>query len=296
MDQGCPHCSSTRSSSSDPRSVVGHGEFRRKSDSRRLKRYRCLKCKKTFSQATGNPCFGQNKRQFNYTIGLHLASGVSLRRISRLLNINRKTVVKKLIFLAGQARIALDDQNRSKPLATTIEFDELETFEHSKCKPISVHLAVESGTRRILSFQVAQMPSKGLLAAISRKKYGKRKDMRRQARIELLKDLLPLVDPKALIKSDQNPHYAKEVKEFFPQATHATFKGRKSSTTGGGELKKIGHDPIFSLNHTCAMLRANINRLFRKTWCTTKKQARLADHLAIYAYYHNSVLIENPSV
>ena len=39
------------------------------------------------------------------------------------------------------------------------------------------------------------------------------------------------------------------------------------------------------------MLRANISRLFRRTWNTTKKVASLLDHLRIYAYFHNSVLL-----
>ena len=177
-------------------------------------------------------------------------------------------------------------------MAVIIEFDDLETFEHTKCKPLSITLAVESNTRRILSFHVAQMPAKGPLAAISRKKYGLRKDMRKLGRIELFKELLPLVRPTAIIKSDQNPHYAAEVKKFFPLADHQTFKGRKSAVTGQGELKKIGFDPIFSLNHTCAMLRANINRLFRRTWCTTKKMDCLYAHVAIYALFHNLKLNE----
>ncbi|MBU6155196.1 MAG: hypothetical protein KGP28_12905, partial [Bdellovibrionales bacterium] len=45
--------------------------------------------------------------------------------------------------------------------------------------------------------------------------------------------------------------------------------------------------PIFSLNHTCAMLRANLNRLFRRTWCTTKTIQGLIDHLSIYVAFHN---------
>jgi len=40
------------------------------------------------------------------------------------------------------------------------------------------------------------------------------------------------------------------------EATHRTVKGRRGSIAGQGELKKIGFDPLFSLNHTCAMLRA----------------------------------------
>lgn len=61
---------------------------------------------------------------------------------------------------------------------------------------------------------------------------------------------------------------------------------------GQGELKRIGKDPIFSLNHTFAMLRANINRLVRRTWCTTKRQDRLRLHIALYAVRHNLDLIE----
>ena len=33
-----------------------------------------------------------------------------------------------------------------------------------------------------------------------------------------------------------------------------------------------------------------MNRLFRRTWCTTKLPSRLADHLAIYAVFHNKML------
>ena len=62
--------------------------------------------------------------------------------------------------------------------------------------------------------------------------------------------------------------------------------------TGQGELKKLRFDPLFSLNHTCAMLRANINRLFRRTWCTTKKAACLKRHVAVYVRFHNTVLLK----
>jgi hypothetical protein len=63
---------------------------------------------------------------------------------------------------------------------------------------------------------------------------------------------------------------------------------------GQGELKKVGRDPLFSLNHTCAMLRANLNRLFRRTWCTTKRIDRLEAHLWIYVRFHNEVLLKWP--
>jgi hypothetical protein len=38
------------------------------------------------------------------------------------------------------------------------------------------------------------------------------------------------------------------------------------------------------------MLRANLNRLFRRTWCVSKTLQGLIDHISIYMSYHNHVL------
>ena len=131
------------------------------------------------------------------------------------------------------------------------------------------------------------MPAKGHLARLAYKKYGYRKDERAQGRARLFEKLQPLVLPHATIKSDQNPHYGPDVRKYFPLAIHEAHKGQRGSVVGQGELKKVRFDPLFSLNHSCAMFRANVNRLFRKTWCTTKSPEKLRLHLAIYANYHN---------
>jgi len=203
-------------------------------------------------------------------------------------------VVRKFLFLSSQAHLELIKMNQNNPLAETIEFDDMESFEHTKCKPLSIALVVESKTRKILGFNVSQMPAKGKLAAISVKKYGPRADHRSRATEQLFLKLTPFIHPQALIKSDQNPHYINDIKTHFPQATHDAYKGQRGSIVGQGELKKIRFDPLFSLNHTAAMLRANINRLFRRTWCTTKKPECLSNHIAIYAIYHNSFLNSGP--
>jgi hypothetical protein len=171
-----------------------------------------------------------------------------------------------------------------------IQFDDLETAEHTKCKPLSVSLAVDPKTRKILSFQVSQMPAKGLLAHVARRKYGYRKDERPQGWNQMMKDLIPFVQPNAVWRSDQNPHYPKFLFRHHPQAVHDPKKGGRGSISGQGELKKLAYDPLFALNHTCAMLRANLNRLFRRTWCITKNRQGLIDHLSIYVGYHNRVL------
>ena len=287
MKRDCPHCHSGKNT------CTKFGFFKRKSDGRTLARFKCRSCLKTFSQASFQKCYWQKKRHLNPRIFELFCSGVSQRRIAQLLHVSRNTVVRKFIFLALQARENNMKLLLKSSLVEELQFDDLETFEHSKLKPLSVTLAVENKTRKILGFKVSQMPAKGLLAKASRKKYGFREDHRKKARELLFEEIKPKIHPRAYILSDQNPHYPESVRKYFPSAHHETTPGRRGCVTGQGELKEGGWDPLFSLNHTCAMLRANINRLFRRTWCTTKLPERLSHHIELYVYYHNTRIIKS---
>jgi len=173
-----------------------------------------------------------------------------------------------------------------------VQFDEMETHEHTKLKPLSIALAVDSERRKILGISVCEMPAKGLLAAKSRLKYGRRADDRKKSMTSVLKQVKDQTGETLSLRSDENPKYPLWVREVGNKWQHETVKGRRGCIAGQGELKKIGFDPLFSLNHTCAMIRANVNRLFRRTWCTTKRRDRLQDHLDLYVEFHNQVLTE----
>ena len=235
--------------------------------------------------------YRQKRRSLGPVIFQMMVGGFSQRRATLCLQINRKTLVRKFVAMGALAQHLLHNTNIRMEPVKVMEFDDLETFVHTKCKPLSVTLAVESGTRRILGFRVADMPAKGKLAAVALKKYGPRRDERPETRDELFGELSALLAEKPTIKSDQNPHYRAYVAYHFPDCEHLTYKGRRGCVVGQGELKRGGFDPLFSLNHTCAMLRANINRLVRRTWCTTKRKDRLSLHIALYALYHNLYLL-----
>lgn len=287
MKLKCPYCHSSQPPHSAPRTIRRLGRYYRKSDGQYLTRLWCVGCKKSFSAATTSRKKGQKKRHLNKLIQDLLCGEMSQREIARTLKINRKTVVRKFRFVMQTAQEELLRQNQKHPQSVEVEFDDLETFEHTKCKPVSVTLMVEHPSRRILGFRVAQMPAKGRIAHLSRKKYGPRADHRPKARRNLFEEMQKLVHPRATIRSDSNPAYPADVKRYFPRAKYETVIGGRGSLGGQGELKKLKWDPIFSLNHTCAMLRANINRLIRKTWCTTKRIDQLEGHIAIYALKHN---------
>lgn len=285
MSKTCPHLCQA--------SVKKDGQYFRKSDSKTIQRFRCLGCGKRFSSATGTLCYRQNKRRVNGAVFKLLASGVSMRRTAILLKIHRTTVKRKLEFLAKKARIS--HQKLLEKLKVNqvqhLQFDDLITIEHTKLKPLSVSLAIDARTRMILGVQVSKIPAFGHLAALSRKKYGTRKSEHKQGLEKMFDQIAHIVHPNALVESDEHSLYPRFVRKNFPNAKHKRYKGGRGCVVGQGELKKLHRDPLFMLNHTCAMLRANINRLFRKTWCTTKHPDRLLDHLHLYREFHNTKLI-----
>lgn len=268
--------------------IVRDGAYYRTSDSQWIQRFRCQICRSRFSRATFQSCYRQKKRQKNELLRRLLCSGVSQRRAAKILKLTRVTVVRKFRFLSLEAEFFLRSSNLLATKAKVIEFDDMETFEHSKCKPLSITLAVESQSRRILGLEVSSMPAKGLLSRV--KRYGPRQDERSFGRRELFRRIQDLVEDNAVFKSDCNPHYPRDIAEFFPKAKYQRYLGKRGASTGQGELKRVRFDPLFSLNHTCAKFRADVNRLFRRTWCTTKSPERLRAHLILYANFHNQNL------
>lgn len=217
-----------------------------------------------------------------------------MRRSALILRIHRTTVERKLRYLARKSRQMHEELLLKIGTDKTkhMQFDDLITTEHTKLKPLSITLAVDAKRRIILGTAVSQIPSFGHLAGLSRHKYGKRVSTHKTHLYSLLEKVSSFVEKDARIESDEHHLYAPAVRNFFPEATYYQYKGGRGAVVGQGELKKLRRDPLFALNHTCAMLRANINRLIRKTWCTTKDPKRLQDHLDIYVAFHNYVLLK----
>ena len=291
MNSGCPnsHCTFYQNS----QHIQRDGSYFRKNDSRKIQRYRCSHCKKRFSKSTSTLEYNQKKRRVNHSLLVLLCSGMSIRRCAMALRINKNTVLKKIVYLAKMARIKNGEFLKlleSSPV-DHLQFDDLITSEHTKMKPLSVTVAVDVKTRKILAMATSQIPAFGLLAKKSVKKYGYRKSDHMKKAHELFKRISPSVSCSALIESDEHKRYPELVRTYFPKSTYHRFKGEKGSVAGQGELKKVFYDPLFCINHTCAMLRANVNRLIRKTWCTTKRSEMLQNHLDIFTYFYNSIYL-----
>lgn len=272
--------------------IIKDGRFKRRDDSRLIQRFRCKNCNKRFSSSTSSLEFRQKKRRVNHQLLKLLASGVSLRRSAIVLGINKETARRKLTYLGRKCRLKNERFRKrlSQDKVKEIQFDDLITKEVSKLLPLSVTIAVDAKRRYILSTEVSQIPSFGHLAKISRNKYGKRKCFHKKGVERTLKSLSSFIDKDTIIVSDMHTNYLSAMKKLYPQNEYQSHQSERAHIAGQGEMKKVRFDPLFAINHTCAMFRANINRLFRKTWCVTKDRKRLQDHIEVFVYFYHQLL------
>jgi len=264
-----------------------HGTYIRQCDRRVIKRYRCTACGRTFSHQTFNPTYRQRRPGINSLVRKLICSKVSLRQIAREFSINQKTVHKRMLWLAEQGRLRQEKRLESLKDINFIQIDEMVTHELSKCKPLSIAVAVVPGTRLILGANASEMPAKGPLAEISRKKYGPRRDDRRPAFQDLLRTVKARLSEDVWVFSDKKSTYPFWIREVLPGSVHFKVKGRRGCIAGYGEMKKAGFDPLFWLNHTAAMIRDALARMLRRTWCNTKQLFYLQRALDIHVDYHN---------
>jgi hypothetical protein len=89
----------------------------------------------------------------------------------------------------------------------------------------------------------------------------------------VLEKLLPLVPGPVVIDSDHKPSYRWIGSRLFGNR----FLGIKHDA----KRRRDKANPLFPINHTNARVRHFLSRLRRRSWCVSKKGARLACHLDI---------------
>lgn len=275
----CPNPDCSNHKNPIERFYIKKGYYKTKYNHQSVPRYQCKTCGKKFSSHTFKDTFRQHRPDINGDIFKLYNGRTTLKFISTYLDVNIKTVVKKFRWLSAKARRIHEEKLRSGEIKTSyVQFDEMETFEHTKLKPLSIAIAVRWKTREIIDLKVAEMNCKGHTAERSRELYGWRKDGREKACKNVLKSVKKCAQKNITIALDGKKSYPGIINKVIPEAKINTYVKKN---------KKKEFDALFSLNKICAVLRKDLSRLARKTQITTKKASCLQDHLNLYIAHNN---------
>ena len=199
--------------------VIKYGFFTRRCRQKsRIQRYQCKSCHSTFSRQTGTLTYRERRPHLTHKVLKIVMEGVSQRGCARALRCDPRTVARKIRRLGRRAKELLLERSPSdvsQGQETEVIFDEMETFEHTKCKPVSIAIAVSSSTRQVIAVKAAQMPPKKKLSAVAQRRYGPRTDQRRETMTEVLREASRLCPNLISLKSDKCPRYPAKISRFL---------------------------------------------------------------------------------
>ena len=263
QDLKCPHCQSGNKKKD--------GFMKTKRGKTQV--YKCKDCKKKFSKRNESINYRHRKQHLRERIRKMYCERMSLRGIARTLGVNYKTVVRYFRELAAEAHKANKKRIAEGGFVTSfVQFDQLETYEHTRRKPVGIQVSVRCKTKEIISARVGYIPIRALTVskAYSREWNSKITDSRTK---EMLIRTKAVLNKKgALISCDRENRQVNLLKQLCTEP-HITL------APSPAENKVI--DRVFR------RMRQDISRLGRKTLSTTKDISELQKHLDLYTDYHN---------
>ena len=271
------------------------GHFTRACDGRRVQRFQCKACNRTFSTQSFRVDRGLRRVHLDVKIYLALVSKVTQRQIAKTYHCTLRTVARRLDLYGKQCRgfheWRMRSRDRSTPWEGQFQLDELETFEHNRrLKPVTVPVLVHTPSYCILHAEVGMLPARRPLSEANLRKLAemeqggkKRKSESREKMRKCFEVLAGVCDPRAKVSvgTDQKHTYAVALKRIFGerlvhQKTHSS-------------VPRSYRNPLFPINHTFAMLRDGLSRLVRRNWGASKKREKLEHHLWAYMGWRNYV-------
>lgn len=252
---------------------------------RRVARFVCSSCRRSFSTSTFRYSYRQKKPRLDAPLVRLLCSGVSLRGSARLLGINHKTVHRKLHRLARHCR-RLQRLALSRTIRGHFQLDELETFESNRYQPVSVPLLIEKSSYFILSTATAPLRRKGRMTPLQKRRrtqhetlHGRRPSRSDAAVRRCLAALARHAGGPLNLDTDRKHSYRRIAKTMLG----ARLRHRTHDATA----RRDRSNPLFPINHTNAMVRYCLARLRRRSWCVTRRRAWLQKALDVYSAWFN---------
>jgi transposase-like protein len=286
----CPnrHCRQHRRPES--RFYIRSGSYRARCRSHPIPRFTCHTCGRGFSRQTFRQDYRDHRPDLNARLFRLLASGVGLRQSSRILGLSLSCTQLKFRKIARHLRRV--DLNLRGPLpgGSSLQFDELETFEGRRnTRPLSVPILIETESRYVLWAESAPIRPRGRMSEAREKairqdecRFGRRKDLSMRSVRRTLQRGADLTSHfvKVELSTDEKSTYPNIARGIFGQGrlVHLRTNSKQARTTW---------NPLFPINHTEAMARDLLGRLRRDSWLVSEKRRYLDLGLALFGAWRN---------
>ena len=267
---------------------VRDGFFPRHRPPHVVQRYRCLHCRRRFSDQTFRTSYWLKRPDLLLPVFWHLVGCAGFRQIAREFGVSPTTPLTHAARL-GRHCLLIHEQLRPRgPLGEPLALDSFISFEFSQYSPTAFHLTAGKESHFFYGFTDSELRRSGSMTSRQRKR--RRELEARHGRPDprsvehevavLLKLVAPAAQALAL-HSDEHTDYPRAIRRV-PHLTieHHTISSRAARTS---------HNPLFAINLMDLLIRHSGANHKRETIAFSKRRQSAAERLAVFLVWRNYV-------
>ena len=261
------------------------GFFFRKSRPRRIQRFLCVNCGRSFSTQTFSTTYWLRKPLLSVLFHRTLSCS-GYRQIARELGVSHTTVMKQTERL-GRHCLLFSHLNRPHEIREPVVIDGFESFEFSQYHPCHFHVAVGAESHFFYAFTDSELRRKGRMTPYQKRR--RRLLERSRGRpdpksIEMeVGELVALLPGQRVlrIRSDEHRAYPRALRRMGGRvAGHEVTSSRKARTP---------RNPLFPVNLLELLLRHSQSNHKRETIAFSKRRQNAAEKIAVLQVWRNFV-------
>jgi len=267
-----------------------HGWHKRRYAPRLAQRFRCRRCKRTFSTQTFRYSYWQKRPDIDRCVQNSGRACSGNRQMATMFGCSPSTIAAKVTRLARHAiRFHVKTLSAVASLAGTVLFDGLGSFEHSQYSPYWLNAAIHAETALVLGFTESALRRSGTMtkrqqekrAELERKRGTPPRDTVRTETAELLRAVKPFFDwTKTKLRSDKHKAYRAAVKDAgLGEVEHETVDG--SAPRGSPD------HPLWEINLADLLIRHDSSNQKRETIAFNKRRQSGLEKAWIWATWRN---------
>jgi hypothetical protein len=267
------------------------GFFLRQAAPHRIQRYRCSRCRRSFSSQTFSPTYWLRRPGLLPILFGRLVACSGYRQIARELAVSPTTVLGQAARLGRHCLLAHERlrPKEARPLAEPLAIDGFESFEFSQYTPVHFHLAVGAASHFVYGFTDSELRRKGRMTAAQKERraaleatFG-RPDPRSIERemAALLEVVVPSGAGAIELRSDEHPAYPRALRRLADRS----FRHEVTSS----RVPRTATNPLFPVNLADLLIRHSSANHKRETIAFSKRRQSAAERLWIWLVWRNTM-------
>ena len=265
------------------------GTYLRKTDNRRIQRYSCLSCKRSFSTQTFSVTYWLKNPRLIKDVFMKTVGCMANRQIARDLRLNPVTIDRIIARMARHCYLFHIRNILKTPPPKEIVIDGFVSFERSQYYPFHHHNAVEKDIDFFWYFTDSEVRRSGTMTG---KQAARRDELEelfgRPDPQAVRKDVTHLIEVtlrnglSAVVHSDGHQSYPRAIQDTKCDITHVVTSGKDH---------RDKHNRLWSINLLDSLIRHSNSNHKRETIAWSKRRQSSADRLVIFLVWRNYIKV-----